>query len=78
MKAEIAQEKNCKIIGINLNNQTEMDSLNTPNILKNIGAIFIPFNAKVIKHTIDNNWTMNKKDNRHWLKSVYDGLGVNI
>ena len=75
-ETEVAIEKNCRIIGVNLNKKMQMNSDLTPPILKGIGAIFIPFNAQIIKYTLEHNWTMDQNDNRHWKNGVYDKLKI--
>ncbi len=75
-EADVAIEKNCRIIGVNLNKKIQMNSDLTPAILKGIGVIFIPFNAQIIKYTLKHNWTMDQNDNRYWKNSVYDKLKI--
>lgn len=74
-EAEVAIEKNCRLIGVNLNNLRCIDDSLTPPILKNKGAIFISFNAKIIKYTLDN-YKANKDQNWCWKDYVYNDLGL--
>ena len=52
-EAEVAIEKDCRLICVNIDGSRDMTDL-TPPILKNKGAIFVPFNASIIKYTLDN------------------------
>lgn len=74
-EAEIAIEKNCRLIGVNLNNLRYMDENRTPPILKNKGAMFIPLSPKIIKYTLDH-FTKKTQDNWHWKEHVYKNLGL--
>lgn len=74
-EADIALEKNCRIIGVNINKLMSMDNTLTPAILKNTGSMFVPFNAKIVKHALDN-YTQHEDDNWHYKTSVYDDLGI--
>ncbi|AET60557.1 hypothetical protein HPL003_19085 [Paenibacillus terrae HPL-003] len=53
-EAEVAIEKKCTIIGVNLNKSKEFDSVRTPDVIKNIGALFVPYNPTSIKSALEN------------------------
>ncbi len=72
-EAEVAKEKGCVIIGVNLNSSRKADQ-NCPSVINNIGAIFVPFSAKIIKHAIEN-YSMNNDNNYHYNDSIYQQLG---
>lgn len=74
-EAEVAIEKNCRLIGINLNNKRNMDQGLTPPILKNKGVIFVSFSPKIIKFTLD---SFQKKENDNWYyeNKIYQDLGL--
>lgn len=74
-EADVAIEKGCRIIGVNINKLMEIDENLTPNILKNIGSMFVAFNAKIVKYALDN-FTQHDKDNWYYKKSLYDSLGI--
>jgi hypothetical protein len=42
-EVEAAVEKNCAIIGVNLDQSWKVNSKLTPSFMRNIGALFIPF-----------------------------------
>lgn len=73
-EAEVAIEKGCTMIGVNLNGSRSSDSL-CPSWLSNIGAIFVPFNAAIIKHALEN-YRMNKDDDYHYQPQTYTQLGL--
>lgn len=76
---EEAIKRNLPIIVVNLNNKREFDDINCPPILKNIGAIHVSFNAKIIQYALEN-WpsskNCHKEGNFHYTSSVYAGLGL--
>ena len=47
-EAEVAIEKGCRIIGVNVNGRTIPDPILCPPVLRNVGAIFVPFSRPVI------------------------------
>lgn len=75
-EAEVAKEKGCRIICVNLNGDRAYNKDTCPAILNNIGAIFIPFNAKIIQYAIQNYKMHEEGDNYHYLQKVYDELGL--
>lgn len=72
---EVAIEKECTIIGVNLDNSRAIVEAKTPPIMNNIGAIFVPFKAKIIEYAL-NDWTMRPDDNWHYKPEVYTRLGL--
>lgn len=70
---EVAIEKKCRIIGVNLDGARYMVDATCPNIIKNIGAIFIPFSPKIIAYTLEN-FKMHDKDNWHYKPEIYNKL----
>ena len=75
-EVEIAIEKDCTIIGVNLNGSRRMQTATCPPIIRNIGAIFVPFSPKIIEYAL-NHYTMHDdNDNYHYKDSVYAQLGL--
>ncbi len=74
-EAEVAIEKNCRLICVNINGDREINNALTPPILKNKGAMFVPFNASIIQYTL-NSFTKETKDDWHWKNNVYNELGI--
>lgn len=73
-EAEVAIEKGCTIIGVNLDGSRKMVEETCPPIIRNIGAIFVPFSPKIIKYALENA-TMEKDSSWHYKDSVYQQLG---
>lgn len=73
-EAEVAIEKGCTIIGVNLNQSRSIDSLKCPSILSDRGAIFVSFRPKIIAHALEN-YSMHDKGNWNYPDSVYQKLG---
>lgn len=71
---EVAIEKECRIIGINLDGDRRVDSNTCPAVIKNIGAIFVPFSAKIVAYALKN-YVMGSTDDYHYKDSVYVELG---
>lgn len=71
---EVALEKECRIICINLNKNRAIDDL-CPSILKDKGAMFIPYNKSIIQYALDN---FVKKDSGNWSykESFYKKLKI--
>ena len=76
-EAEIAIEKGCRIIGVNLNRACYVDYNRTPAILKSIGALFIPFSPKVVAYALDN-WRMKASQNWTYKPKIYTQLGYRL
>lgn len=71
---EVAIEKKCRIIGINLDGSRQMVDSTCPPIIKDIGAIFVPFSPKIVAYALEN-WEMQAKDNWSYKDEVYRRLG---
>ena len=70
---EVAVEKKCRIIGINLDQSRRVNSSTCPPIIKNIGAIFVPFSPKIVAYALKN-YVMKSSDDYHYNDSVYAEL----
>lgn len=73
---EVAIEKKCRIIGINIDGDRRVDANTCPPIIKDIGAIFVPFSAKIVAYALKN-YVMKSKGDFHYKDSVYTELGYN-
>ncbi|OXM84576.1 TIR domain-containing protein [Paenibacillus rigui] len=74
-EAEVAIEKQCTIIGVNLNNARSFDVSKTPSVLDGIGAIFVPFNPKIINLALSE-YEMGTSGNFYYKEFVYETLGL--
>lgn len=53
-KIEVAIEKGCRLIGVNLDGGRRYDSRTCPDALVDAGTIFVPFSAKAIAYALEN------------------------
>jgi len=73
-EAEVAIEKACTIIGVNLDKSKKMITATCPPIIRDLGAIFIPFSPHIIKYALEN-YKMHDSGNYHYPDDVYKRLG---
>ena len=71
---EVAIEKKCRIIGINLDNSRRVVDATCPSIIRNIGAIFVPFSPKIVAYALEN-YKMNPDNDYYYKDEVYTQLG---
>lgn len=71
---EVAIEKGCRIIGINLDGSRRVVDATCPPVIRNIGAIFVPFSPKIVAHTLEN-WVKQPNDDWHYKDEIYRQLG---
>lgn len=71
---EVAIEKGCRIIGINLDGARVMVEETCPPIIRDIGAVFVPFSPKIVAYALEN---FTKHDTGNWCynDAVYKKLG---
>ena len=74
-EAEVAMEKGCNIICVNLNGMRYFNPRLCPPIVNDIGAIFIPFAPEIIAHAITN-YKKPSKGNYKYSHAVYKKLGM--
>jgi len=74
-EAEVAIEKGCTIIGVNLDGSCEMVRETCPPIIRNIGSVFVPFSAAIVAYAIGNYKMHDDNSNYHYKDSVYKKLG---
>lgn len=73
---EVAIEKKCRIIGINLDKSRQIVQETCPPIIRGVGAMFVPFSPKIIGYALEN---YKKKDEGDWhyKNEIYARLGYN-
>jgi hypothetical protein len=76
-EAEVAIEKGCTIIGVNLDGARQIVEETCPPIINNIGAIFAAFSPKIIKYTLEN-YEMKESGNYYYKDEVYKKLGYDV
>jgi len=73
-EAEVAIEKDCTIIGVNLDASRQMVETTCPPIIRDIGAIFVAFSPYIIKYALEN-YKMHEDSNYYYKDEVYRKLG---
>jgi hypothetical protein len=73
-EAQVAIEKGCTIIGVNLDDSRKVVEETCPPVIRNIGAIFVPFSPYIIKYALEN-YKMYDSDDYHYKDEVYKELG---
>ena len=71
---EVALEKKCRVIGINIDKSRQVIDATCPPIIRNIGAIFVPFSPKIIAYALEN-YKMHLNDDYHYKDEIYTQLG---
>ena len=71
---EVALEKGCRIIGINLDGSRQMVQDTCPPIIRDIGAIFVPYSPHIVAYALEN-YEMQDKGNWFYKDKVYQQLG---
>jgi hypothetical protein len=68
-EAEVAIEKKCRIIGVNLDGWRVMNPATCPSVINNIGAMFVPFSPHIVAYALEHaekrnsdNWRFGDKD----------------
>ena len=74
---EVALEKKCRIIGINLDKSRRVVEKTCPSIIRNVGAIFVPFSPKIVAYALGD-YVMNSSDDYHYKDEVYTQLGYTV
>jgi hypothetical protein len=75
-EVEVATQKGCRLIGVNLNNCRSKDEL-CPNFFEDVGALFVPFSSRIIAEAL----TWRREGNSPWyyfIDEVYTRLGYRL
>lgn len=78
---EVCQKLELPIVAVNLNKKRRLDTNLCPAILRDADAVHVSYNARIIKHALDNfcdNYSSykGKGDNWHYEDKVYRDLGL--
>ena len=63
-------------IGVNIDKKRSVNTTTCPPIIRDIGAIFVPYSPKIISYAIQNYTMHNDNDNYHYKDSVYKSLNL--
>jgi hypothetical protein len=51
-EAEVAIEKRCRVIGVNLDGWRRINNTTCPQVIKNVGATFVPYSAQIVAYAL--------------------------
>jgi hypothetical protein len=75
-EVEVAVEKGCRLIGVNLNNCRFRDSL-CPSFFASVGAMFVPFSSRILAEAL--RWQKQGTDSAYYFfDEVYTRLGYQL
>lgn len=74
-EAEVAIEKGCTIIGVNLDGSRRMVEGTCPPVIRDIGAVFVSFWPKIVGCALQD-YTMFDSGSRHYREGVYQRLRI--
>jgi hypothetical protein len=75
-EVEVAVEKGCRLIGVNLNNVRFRDSL-CPAFFAGVGALFVPFSPRIVSEALI--WErQGSSTGYHFVDEVYSRLGYQL
>ncbi len=73
-EAEVALEKECRIIGVNLDGSRQLNEELCPPIIRDVGAVFVPFSARILAHAL-RTWDGQPRGWWYYQPHVYRALG---
>lgn len=73
-EAQIALEKKCRIIGVNLDGWRHVNLATCPSVMNNIGALFVPFSPQIVAYALQNA-TRQESGNWEYNDQIYTQLG---
>jgi hypothetical protein len=74
-EAEVALELSCRIIGVNIDNWRRVNPSTCPDVIRDIGAMFVPFSPHIVAYALAKFAHTQKWDDFHYLDPVYQRLG---
>jgi len=72
-EAEVALEKECRIIGVNLDGWRRINEATCPPLLNGVGAMFVPFSPQIVAYALQNT-SKQKSKNWEFNDSIYTQL----
>jgi hypothetical protein len=76
-EAEVALEKGCRIIGVNLDGWRRINSSTCPPVIRDVGAMFVPYSPQIIAHALENA-SKQKSGDWEFKDDVYRQLGYQL
>ena len=74
-EAEVAIEKECRIIAVNLDDWWDLNPSTCPPVLRDVGAMFVPFSPSIVGYALK--YFERRGASRYWFypEGVYHNLG---
>lgn len=76
-EAEVAIEKKCRIIGVNLDKWRYINAETCPPIINDVGAIFVPFSPQIIAYALEH-YERELSENWNYKDELYTKLGYTL
>jgi hypothetical protein len=76
-EAEVALEKRCRILGVNLDGWRRINSETCPKVLWNIGAIFVPYSPHILAYAL-RHFSKKERGNIKYTDELYRQLGYMV
>jgi MTH538 TIR-like domain (DUF1863) len=76
-EAEVAIEKECRIIGVNLDDWRTVNKHTCPRVIYDIGAMFVPFSPQIVAFALKS-LQREKSGNWRYKDSIYTELGYSL
>lgn len=73
-EAEVALEKKCRIIGVNLDGWRRINRDTCPPVIRDVGAMFVPFSPHIVAHALEHT-KRNELKNWEFTDETYAKLG---
>lgn len=73
-EAEVAIEKECRIIGVNLDKWRRINVGTCPAVIRDVGATFVPYSPPIVAHALEH-VARNKTKNWEFSDAIYTKLG---
>lgn len=74
-EAEVAIEKGCTIIGVNLDGRRQLAESLCPPVIRNVGAVFVAYSPRIVAHALEN-FERRQQGNFFYLDAVYQQLRI--
>lgn len=77
-EAEVAIEKKAVIIGVNLNKHRSLDFGRCPAVIRDVGALFVPFSPRIIAYALEKYVPRSPNGAYHYRDHIYRKLGYDF
>ena len=73
----LAIEKGCRLIGVNLDKWWTRNPATCPTIMRDVGALFVPFSPPIIAEALEADFD-HTSDDWYYKKETYEQLGYQL